>query len=101
MKAELEEEVKKLDFLHTVIIKPGLLLGDRKESRPAEAASRAIANALGKISKALTNPWAQDVDVIGRCAVRAAEQCLEGKREKGVWIIGQGDIIRFGAAAAK
>ena len=101
MKAELEEETKKLDFQHTVIMKPGLLLGDRKESRPAEAATRAIAYVLGKISKALTDPWAQDVDVIGRCAVRAGELCLEGKREKGVWVIGQGDIIKIGAEAAK
>ena len=100
MKAELEEEVKKLDFPHTVIMKPGLLLGDRKESRPAEAVSRALANALGKISKALTNQWAQDVDAIGRCAVRAGEQCLEGKREKGIWIIGQGDITKIGTPAA-
>ena len=55
MKAGLEEEVKKLQFQHTVITKPGLLLGDRNEGRPAEAVPRALAKALGKRGKALTN----------------------------------------------
>ena len=97
MKAELEEEVKKLDFEHTVILRPGLLVGSRPDSRPAEAVVRAIANGFGKISKGwLTDWWAQDADVVARSAVRAGEQCLEGKREKGVWILSQGDIVKIG-----
>ena len=97
MKGELEEEVKKLNFEHTIIVKPGLLLGDRQERRPAEAASRAIANGLRAISNGwLTNAWAQDATVVARSAVVAGEQCLEGERQKGVWILGQGDIVKLG-----
>ncbi|KAI4167643.1 MAG: hypothetical protein LQ343_007061 [Gyalolechia ehrenbergii] len=88
MKGELEDAVKTLDFPHTVIMKPGLLVGARQDSRPVETALRIIANALGMISKPwLKNWWAQDVDLIGRAAVAAALQCAEGKRETGIWIV--------------
>lgn len=97
MKAELDEAVKGLGFPHTVIVKPGLLVGTRKDSRPPEAVFRAIAKGLGAISKAaLTEWWAVDADVVGRAAVAAGMQCLEGKREEGVWVVGQSDIIRLG-----
>ena len=97
MKGELDEAVKELGFRHSVLLKPGLLVGDRKDSRPAEAVFRTIAKGLGAISKeVLADWWAQDVDVIGRAAVAAGTQCLEGKREEGVWVLSQSDIIRLG-----
>ncbi|KAL2044769.1 hypothetical protein N7G274_002544 [Stereocaulon virgatum] len=96
MKAELEDAVKELGFQHTVIVKPGLLLGTRADSRPVEAFLQGIAKGVGMISKSLTNFWAQDVDIIGKAAVSAAMQCVEGKREEGVWVVSQSDIIRLG-----
>lgn len=97
MKAEVDEAVQEIGFPHTVLVKPGLLLGARKDSRTAEAILQAIAKGLGAISKVwLTEWWAQDVDVIGRAAVVAGMQCLEGKREEGVWVVSQSDIIRLG-----
>ena len=97
MKGELEEAVKGIGFPYTVIVKPGLLVGMRTESRPAEAVLRNLAHALGFISQRwLTDWWAQDVDVIGNATVAAGIQCLEGKREKGVWKVGMSDIIRLG-----
>ena len=97
MKAELDEAVKELGFPHTIILKPGLLLGTRKDSRPAEAAFRAVAIPMRAISNGLlTDWWAQDVDVIGRAAVAAGMQCVEGKSKEGVWVVGQSDIIRLG-----
>ncbi len=96
MKAELEEAVTALNFPHTVILKPGLLVGTRQDSRPAEAVARKIANALGSISKGLTDFWAQDADIIGKAAVAAGLQCVEGKREEGVWTVSQSDIVRLG-----
>jgi uncharacterized protein YbjT (DUF2867 family) len=96
MKAELEDSVKELGFQHTVIVKPGLLLGTRADSRPAEAVFRSIAKGIGMITKRLTDFWAQDADVIGKAAVSAAMQCVEGKREQGVWVVSQSDIIRLG-----
>ncbi len=97
MKVDLEEAVKKLDFPYTVILQPGLLVGMRQDSRPAEAVLRNIAKGLRMVSqKHLTDWWAQDVDTIGRAAVRAGWECLEGKREKGVWVLGQAEIVKTG-----
>ncbi|KAI4276755.1 MAG: hypothetical protein LQ337_002281 [Flavoplaca oasis] len=98
MKGELEDAVKALEFPHTIIIKPGLLVGSRQDTRVAEAMLRTVAKGLGSISKGwLTDWWAQDVDVIGRAAVAAALECSEGKREEGLWIVGQADIVRMGS----
>lgn len=96
MKAELEEAVKALDFPHTVILKPGLLAGERQDSRPAEAVVRGIAKGLGAISKRLTDFWAQDADVVGKAAVSAAVRCAEGKKEAGIWVLSQSEIVRLG-----
>ena len=96
MKAELEDAVKALDFPYTVILKPGLLVGTRSDSRPAEAAFRKVAMGLGSVSKKLTDFWAQDVDVIGKAAVAASVQCVKGQRKEGTWVLSQSEIIRLG-----
>jgi uncharacterized protein YbjT (DUF2867 family) len=46
MKGELEQAVKQLSFSHIHILQPGILQGDRKESRPGEGIGLAIASAL-------------------------------------------------------
>ena len=97
MKAELEEEVKKLGFPHTVILKPGLLVGERKDSRPPEAMFRYVAKGMRKLGgAALTDWWAQDADVVAKAAVSAGLACAGGKREKGLWVVEQGEIVRLG-----
>ncbi|KAL8652753.1 MAG: hypothetical protein Q9210_002505 [Variospora velana] len=97
MKAELEDAVMALEIPYTVIVKPGLLVGTRKDTRLAEAILQTIAKSLGMISKTwLTDWWAQDVDVIGRAAVAAVLECSEGKRKEGVWMLGPSDILRLG-----
>lgn len=97
MKAELEDAVKDLKFPHTIILKPGLLMGAREDSRPPEAVFRGIAKVLGAVSKGyLTYWWSQDADVVGRAAISAALQCAEGKKGEGVWLVGQSEIIRLG-----
>lgn len=96
MKGELEDGVKALGFKHTVILRPGLIGGARTESRPAEAVLRGFASALKKLSPVLTDFWVQDADTIARAAVRAGVQCIEGKKEEGVWELGQADIVALG-----
>jgi uncharacterized protein YbjT (DUF2867 family) len=97
MKGELEEAVKQLDFEHTIILRPGLIVGEREDSRPPEFALRKIATWAGKVSAPyLKDFWAQDADVIAKAAVSAALQCHEGKVQHKVWMLGQGDIIRLG-----
>ena len=102
MKGELEEAVKALEIPYTVIVQPGLLVGDRSDSRPAEAAFRYLAKGLGMISKKwLTDSWAQDVDVIGKAVVAAVRQCDQSKRQPGVWVFGPQDILKFGKTDSK
>jgi hypothetical protein len=96
MKGELEEAVKGLGFKHTVILRPGLIVGAREESRAAEAVFRGIANGVGKLWGAAKDVWAQDAVVIARAAVAAGCLCVEGKREEGVWMVGQAEIVRLG-----
>ncbi|KAK6581342.1 hypothetical protein PZA11_006033 [Diplocarpon coronariae] len=96
MKGELEEAVKELGFEHTVILRPGLLVGSREESRPAEALFRSVANGLGAISGGLLKDfWAQDAEVVARAGVGAGLQALRGERPK-VWVLAQADVVRLG-----
>lgn len=96
MKAELEEAVTELGFEHTIILKPGLIVGTREDSRPPEAVFRGIAKFMGAISGGyLKDWWAQDAEVIGRAAVSAGLKALEGGAPK-VWDIAQSEIVKLG-----
>ncbi|PYH35078.1 uncharacterized protein BO87DRAFT_434624 [Aspergillus neoniger CBS 115656] len=97
MKGELVEAVKNLGFKHTIILHPGLIVGDRRDSRPMEAVVRGIASYLGKFQNgALMHPWAQHAEIIAGVAVSAGLQAAVGKREPGVWALQQADIVRLG-----
>ncbi|KAG4432610.1 hypothetical protein IFR05_011906 [Cadophora sp. M221] len=95
MKGELEDSIKALGFEHTVIIRPGLLVGARGESRPAEAIFRSVANCLGSVAHVLKDTWAQDAEVVSNAAISASLQALEGDKPK-VWEINQSEIVRLG-----
>lgn len=96
MKGALEDAVKALGFEHTIILRPGLIVGGREESRPVEFGIQKIANVMGKVG--LKNFWAQDADVIARAAVKASlDVSKNGKEgEKSVLLLAQGDIVKLG-----
>jgi len=98
MKGDIEDAVKELGFKHCVILRPGLIVGDRDHSRPPEFVLRKIAEFAGAVSgNKLKDFWAQDSDVIAKAAVNAGLHCTEGKREdEGLWILTGADIIRLG-----
>ncbi|RAH64544.1 uncharacterized protein BO66DRAFT_415848 [Aspergillus aculeatinus CBS 121060] len=99
MKGEIEEDVKALGFERTVILRPGLIGGQREESRPAEAVVRGFAGLLGKVHSSLKDGWAQDADVIGRAAVNAGLKALEGDVPAGiekVWTLHGSEILQLG-----
>lgn len=99
MKGECEEQVKNLGFERTVILRPGVIVGPREESRPGEAVARFLATAIGKVHSSLKDPWAQDADVIAKAAVKAGLKALAGDVPTGsekVWVLSQSDIIRLG-----
>lgn len=97
MKGELEDAVKKLGFEHTVILRPGLIVGHREESRPAEFVVRKIAGFAGAVTNGLKDFWAQDAEVIARAAVAAGLKAFEGEKDvPKVWEVTQSDIVRMG-----
>ncbi|KAH6679805.1 hypothetical protein B0J14DRAFT_306766 [Halenospora varia] len=97
MKGELEDKVKELGFEHTVILRPGLIVGDRTESRPAEWVVRKIAGGMSMLGNGFVDFWAQDKDVIAKAAVAAGLKALEGgEGVPKVWEIGQSEVVKLG-----
>jgi len=97
MKGELEEAVRGVGFDHLVILRPGLLRGQREKPRLVERILGAGITMLGKIGgQGVEDSMAQNADVVARAAVAAGLQCVKGEKEKGVWELAQKDIIRLG-----
>lgn len=100
MKGQIEEDIKAMGFDHTVILRPGLIAGNREESRPTEAIIRKIAGGLGMInSRILKDGWAQEADVIATAAVKAGLKALNGEAPSKVWELNGRDIILHAQAA--
>lgn len=83
-----------LGFGKTVILRPGLIVGGREQSRMGEQQLHYVANFFGAVSDGmLKNLWAQDAHVIARAAIRAGmeDTVWEGKgmTEGGrkVWVL--------------
>ncbi|KAF7950318.1 hypothetical protein EAE96_007605 [Botrytis aclada] len=112
MKGDLEDAVKALldkkenRVKHVIILRPGLIVGEREDSRPAEFVARKVAGWMNWVNPGLQDFWAQDARVIGRAAVEAGVRALGG-RDGGdgngggesiprVWELGQRDIVRLG-----
>jgi uncharacterized protein YbjT (DUF2867 family) len=93
MKGELEEAIKALDFERTVILRPGLIVGGREDSRPLEFAIQCVAGVAGKFGNGFKDSWAQDAGIIARAAVAAG---LQAEKAEKVWMVGGSDIIRLG-----
>lgn len=96
MKGEIEDHIKELGFDQMVILRPGLIAGNREESRMGEAVIRKVAAGLGMISTHLKDPWAQEAEVIGKAAVSAGLKALNGEAPEKVWVLTGSDIIRLG-----
>jgi uncharacterized protein YbjT (DUF2867 family) len=47
VKRDMENALKRVKFLSLIIVRPSMLLGDRKESRPAETIGKILMKALG------------------------------------------------------
>jgi len=89
MKGQLEDEVQALGFDHVVLVRPGLIVGERAshDSRAMEYVARRTAMFAGSVSNKLKDSWAQDAEVIARAAVRASIDCIEGKQKEKLRIL--------------
>ena len=97
LKGEIEEHIKEIDFDHTIILRPGLLLGSREVSNLPETAFRLVAGGLGRLHSSLKDSWAQDASIVANAAISAAIKTENGEVKDKVWILGLKDIIRLGA----
>lgn len=96
MKNGVENAIKEAEFENAIILKPGLIMGEREVGRAGEGVAQAVVRGLGGISEGLKNSFGQEGSVIARAAVKAAEMAAEGKAPSKYWVIGQGDIVKMG-----
>lgn len=80
MKGELDRDIKKLPFSSIRILKPGILAGNRTESRPMEALSIQMMSLLGKI------PFLSKYKPYPASTVAKAMIAAEAKEEKGIFV---------------
>jgi len=93
MKGEIEDDIDKLGFERYIILQPGLILGDRAESRFMEGLIQGVAKGLGKISGgALADGWSTSAEIIARAAVRAAlDEEIKGRR-----VLSHKEVVEYG-----
>ena len=97
VKGETEQAISAVGFRGVSILRPGLLVGERAESRPAEAVARAVVPLANPL---LVGPLRRyrsiDADTVGAAMVGAA---LSG--ESGVRIIEYDDMVALSRAALR
>jgi uncharacterized protein YbjT (DUF2867 family) len=112
MKVGVEDAIKELDFDQAIILRPGMILGER-ETPKAPFLEKLIGN-LHKISpsfqdligmplrlissprRGLTSTSGQDQRIIGRAAVAAACLAQDGKAPSKYWVLEQADVVKYG-----
>lgn len=112
MKIGVEDAIKELDFEQAVILRPGMILGERET--PKSPFLENFFGSLHKISPSLqdmlgmilylssvlvvdlTLTSAVDQKIIGRAAVAAVRLAQEGKAPSKYWVLEQADIIKYG-----
>jgi uncharacterized protein YbjT (DUF2867 family) len=98
MKAGVENAVKELGFDHVIILRPGMILGERETGRAAEGIAQTAVRGLGKISLAVQNSLGQEADVIARAAIRAAETADKDEAPSKFWVLEGHEILKLGKA---
>ncbi|RMJ14869.1 hypothetical protein CDV36_005464 [Fusarium kuroshium] len=97
MKNGVEDAIRDLEFENSIILKPGLIMGERKEEgRLLEGFSDKVIRGIGKVSSHAQDSLAQKGQEIAHAAVRAAEIAAEGKAPERYWILEAADIVRHG-----
>jgi len=93
MKVGVEDAIKELDFEHSIVLRPGMILGREK---PKVAFLENIFANLNKLGQGIQDKLGQDQTIIGRAAIAAARMAEEGKSPSKYWVLEQDDIVKFG-----
>lgn len=102
MKGQLEADMAALGFDRCVVLRPGLLLGQREKPRLTERPLHMLAGLAGAISPTLRDSMAQDAGVRAALedGVWAGRKTVAGKNGGKVWIMGMGEIVELGKLPA-
>jgi len=93
MKVGVEDAIKELDFEHSIVLRPGMILGREK---PKVAFLENIFANLNKLGQGIQDKLGQDQTIIGRAAIAAARMAEDGKSPSKYWVLEQDDIVKFG-----
>ena len=96
MKNGVEDSIRDLGFEQAIIVKPGLIIGDREAPHAGYPLIYGLTSGLDKIRGSLRDTIAQDHDVIARAAVHALKLASEGKAPSNYWVLEPADIVRLG-----
>ncbi|KAK0742500.1 hypothetical protein B0T21DRAFT_131802 [Apiosordaria backusii] len=97
MKIGVEDTIKELGFDNAVILRPGLILGEREQSRMGEGQAQTAVRVIGRwLGLGVQDRFAQEGEVIARAAVKAIEMIDQGKAKEKYWVLEQNDIVRLG-----
>lgn len=97
MKQGVEDAMRDAGFEHAVVLRPGLILGEREVSRTGYSLMVGTARALGRwFGHGVQDAFSQEAEVIARAAVAAARLVKEGKAPAKYWVLEQADIVRLG-----
>ncbi|KAL1903345.1 Protein fmp52, mitochondrial [Sporothrix stenoceras] len=96
MKNGVEDTIKELGFEQAIILKPGLILGDREVEHQGAGVFKALVGATKNVSKAWHDSLGQDADVIAKAAAHAALLASQGKAPSAYWEVEVADIVRLG-----
>jgi len=104
MKGKLEDDVAALGFEKCVIVRPGLIMGDREKPRLSERPLHALMKLVGWVNANGRNYAAQDCVMIAKAAIRAGveegvwegRKTIDGKNGGKVWYMEIGEIVELG-----
>ncbi|KAI1380415.1 NAD(P)-binding protein [Hypoxylon crocopeplum] len=96
MKIGVEDTVKSLNFDQSIILRPGLILGQREVEHTGGSLMNTVVRSLSKISQGAQDKFGQEAEVIARAAVRASILAAEGKAPSKYWVLEQYDIVKLG-----
>ncbi|KAI1327454.1 NAD(P)-binding protein [Xylariaceae sp. FL0255] len=97
MKVGVEDAIKNADFDQAIILRPGLLMGQREVPHAGGPFLETFFRGLGKVlGQGATDAFAQDDVVVARAAVKASMLAADGKAPGKYWVLEQKDIVRLG-----
>ena len=97
MKQGVEDAIESAGFEHAVVLRPGLIIGDREVPHGGGPMMNGAARALGRwFGQGWQDSIGQEAEVIARAAVAAARLVREGKAPQKYWVIEAKDIVRLG-----